>query len=121
MSTATEKWAAMDEPTFDAHGYPTDETLKCIETWPYTNFDGLMKFVHRAWHMPEWGWVQKRNIYRISTGGWSGNESLIDALQGNMMFWSVCWWESKRGGHYRFEIPKWSNKASETPSTEPAV
>lgn len=100
----------MDEPTFDADGYPTDETCERIASWPFQDCAGLMRFVRRAWHLADWGWREDGREFAISTGGWSGNESLIDALERNAMFWSLCWQQSRRGGHYRFEIPDWSNQ-----------
>ena len=39
----------------------------------------------------------------LHTGGWSGNEDLIRALQ-KSYFWSF-WRISKVGGHYYFKIP----------------
>lgn len=44
-------------------------------------------------------------IYRLSTGGWSDNEDMIQALQGNHLFWTLYWETSRRGGHHTFEIP----------------
>ena len=38
----------------------------------------------------------------ISTGGWSGNEDLIGAMQNNAMLWIMTWVSSRRGGHYTF-------------------
>lgn len=38
-----------------------------------------------------------------STGGWSGHEELISELEGTW-FWMFCWVQSRRGGHYIFEI-----------------
>lgn len=44
--------------------------------------------------------------YRISTGGWSGNEELLMALQANHMAWTWTWISSRVGGHYVFEVRK---------------
>lgn len=92
------------EPTFDADGYPTEETLKAIRKWDYHDFKGLMRYCHKAWKYPEY-FIELDGHYQVHTVGWSGNESIIGALQDNMMFWAVCWLESRRGGHYLFEVP----------------
>lgn len=100
----------MDSPTFDAQGYPTDETLKAIETWDANAPHDLLHFVKAAWEYGESYFrmkVRPKGIwFRLSTGGWSGNESLIDALENNVFFWARYWQESKRGGHYLFIVPK---------------
>lgn len=102
----------MKEPTFDGDGYPTEETLEVIRKWG-DDFEGLMQFVKRAWkHSDVYfetlengiGYEFKNKIYHLHTVGWSGNESIIGALQDNMMFWALCWQESKRGGHYKFSV-----------------
>lgn len=94
----------MKEPTFDQDGYPTEETLQAIRLWPYTDLVGLVRFVGDAWCHPDC-WKQTGRQIEAHTIGWSGNESLISALQGNPMFWMMCWVSSKRGGHYTFELP----------------
>jgi hypothetical protein len=97
------------QPTFDNDGYPTDTTLKTIAAWPFP-FDGLMKYVRAAWRYADAGyWTQKRDHYRISTAGWSGNEALVTALQANRVFWLLSWQESRRGGHHTFDL-SWRNK-----------
>ena len=40
---------------------------------------------------------------RISTGGWSGNEDIIDAVK-KSDFCFLFWEEWKRGGHFVFEF-----------------
>lgn len=49
----------------------------------------------------------------ISTGGWSDNEGVIDMLQDCVVFWSLCWLKSQRGGQYVFslDLPKESKNA----------
>jgi hypothetical protein len=42
--------------------------------------------------------------FDISTAGWSGNESLIRAMEKNSFMWATTWVQSRRGGHYIFEI-----------------
>jgi hypothetical protein len=44
--------------------------------------------------------------FHVSTGGWSGNEEIIGAMQDNFICWTQCWKNHSRGGHYIFELPK---------------
>lgn len=91
----------------DDYEYPTDEQLQRVREWPVTDIPGLMDYVKSLWWAPDWGWHEEGDgRYRISTGGWSGNESIIEAWEGNQMVWFICWVESRRGGHYKFEISK---------------
>ena len=95
----------------DTNGYPDEEELKKIAEWDYCDFHGLMDYVKERWKYADCGyWKKGRKYYRISTGGWSGNESIISALMENTMFWAVFWESSKRGGHYNFEIRKLSKE-----------
>lgn len=109
----------MLEPEFDAEGYPTDATLECIVSWPIDGYDdcaALLAFVQKAWNWDTYfvrmgrrfrpwpGAHDLRRRYHVSTGGWSGNESLISAMEGNFMFWTLTWENSRRGGHYIFEV-----------------
>ncbi len=91
----------------DHDGYPESRELNKIRKWTYTDFAGLLEYVKERWKYSDCGyWRQVRRIYRISTGGWSGNESIVAALMANRMFWAICWVSSKRGGHYVFQLPK---------------
>ena len=108
----------MNEPTFDSDGYPTDETLEAIEKWPIRNFtdvNELLVFIRKAWRYPdywttdkrrsrEWKNAPLRRLHHVSTGGWSGNESLIYAAERNFLFWGLAWVQQRRGGHYIFEV-----------------
>ncbi len=92
----------------DEHGYPTKKALKKIKKWSDKDMLGLMEFVKKLWYYPDWGWHEEneddRVRYLIDTGGWSGNEDVIDAMCSNLMFWAFCWVQSRRGGHYIFEV-----------------
>ena len=97
-------------PMTDDDGYPTDGELRLIREWPGTDFIRLMAYVRKLWEFAEWGWKDYDagavHAYDISTGGWSGNESLIEAMSDNNLFWALCWCEARRGGHYKFEVRK---------------
>ncbi len=98
----------------DQDGYPTGEELTRIQTWtPFMDYVGLMAFVKSIWWCADWGWHESPYIdgaetgteYRISTGGWSGNEEIIRELKGKPTgFWSTCWQQTRRGGHYTFRV-----------------
>lgn len=95
----------------DDDGYPTDKMFNVIEDWDHTaGFQELMEFIKPYWKYADAGyWIEnptKHGIeYSISTAGWSGNEDIVDALRHNMMFWTLCWVQSRRGGDYIFEVP----------------
>ena len=95
-------------------GYPTEETLDAIGLWPMEKgWHELMAAIQEIWH---WGddWYSETNgedsldrpytDYRFATGGWSGNEDIIQALSENHLFWMINWYSSKRGGEYVFRI-----------------
>lgn len=100
-------------------GYPTEAALELVRKWHWTDLHELFDFVKSIWHLASWGWrdcdaaslaednpdydKDGGDLLFISTGGWSGNESIISALQDNWMAWSLCWVQSRRGGHYIFK------------------
>lgn len=96
-------------PTFDKDGYPTEDTLRKIETWPTAataDLYALVQFVRAAWKYPDYFRLRSDHwTLSLSTGGWSGNEMLVGALQNNLVFWGLCWESSRRGGHYEFVLP----------------
>ena len=93
----------------DSAGYPTARELRRIATWPWTDFKGWMDYIHDRWAYADWGWhVSTRGVYRISTAGWSGNESIVEAMMRNFGLWSTHWYSSRCGGHYQFKARKWS-------------
>jgi len=85
--------------------YPTDSQLRRIRKWDCVPADGrqkLMEFVRGIWGYADWGWHKEGGDYYISTGGWSGNESIIGALSRNFLFWSLSLQSHRAGGHYFF-------------------
>ena len=48
-------------------------------------------------------YIDNRKILKLSTGGWSDNEEIINQLS-ETMFWVMYWQTSRRGGHYTFGI-----------------
>lgn len=95
-----------DMVLLDANGYPTDEAIQQIENWAASDPAGLIEFVREIWWMPDWGFELKgKRVLRLElhTGGWSGNESIINALN-KTIFWMMCWEKTIRGGHYYFRV-----------------
>ena len=98
----------------DEDGYPTDDALTIIELWHWDDIKGWFDFIHDIWHLASWGWGEsevdnqfypdeRKHQYDISTAGWSGNESIIRAMQQNDFVWALTWEQSRRGGHYIFQ------------------
>ena len=99
----------MNENFVDDDGYPTDIALERITNWNHGDgWTELMQFIQSIWWASDWGFRVEENVgklkYNLSTGGWSGNESIVQAMQRNYLFWSLTWIQSRRGGHYIFEI-----------------
>lgn len=114
------KWKSlMDQEgdDLDEDGYPTELACERIKAWHWSDKSGWLGFVNGLWHLAEWGWKEaeedhdwkageKVRRFYVSTAGWSGNECLIDAMKENFMLWSLTWVQSRRGGHYIFEIDR---------------
>ena len=87
--------------------YPTEKELKYIKRFKpgiKNSFKPLIDHIQDIWHWPDYvKW--DGDILELHTGGWSGNEDIIQALE-NTMFWLLFWKATTRGGHYYFEIPE---------------
>ena len=94
----------------DSNGYPTEAELQDIRdwdprVWSVVNF---LDFIKSIWWNPGWGFVKKGKriiVLELHTGGWSGNESIINAINENKFFYPLYWQRSRRGGHLKFRIP----------------
>ena len=89
----------------DDGDYPSEDDIYKIIEWPDNDVMGLIEFIQSIWHWGDDYVMLKGDKFELHTGGWSGNEDIVDALMGTM-FWMLCWESSRRGGHYYFEIPK---------------
>ena len=92
--------------------YPTEGELKIIKEWDLTKQEkvsDLLEYIEEIWWAPDWGFILsgKRVLkLELHTGGWSGNEDIIGALQRNILFFALYWDKSVKGGHYYFTIKK---------------
>jgi len=108
----------------DEDNYPDEVSLEQIKNWDIfkQGLDGIFllieentnwadRQIHKVFKKKlDWGGKHYRKFlsYEYHTGGWSGNEDVINSLQQNF-FWFLFWERSIRGGHYYFEIehPEW--------------
>jgi len=96
--------------------YPTDRELAIIRRWDTIKYriPDLLEYIKSVWWMPDWGfklYKGRDHLFRkacmkleLHTGGWSGNEEVIEALKRNFLFWSMHWRKHIAGGHFWFEI-----------------
>ena len=90
----------------DKDGYPEDDELEKITKWDSIEDSlGLIRFVQNLWAYSDYFYFDyvSKNL-ELHTGGWSGNEEIIGALQANIIFWTMFWLRSERGGHYYFIV-----------------
>lgn len=92
-------------------GYPDLFELERIEKWDVKDFPALLDYIEGL-HVYK-KYVRREVViefnrpvleWHYSTGGWSGNESLIYALLNNFLFKSAWYYSWQRGGHYVFRI-----------------
>lgn len=99
----------MIEFELDKDGYPSEKTLHAIEIW-LDDYGSLMFFIQDYIEL-NYGWCSgdrpdgfDTGVWSVITGGWSGNESIINALKKNKLFWLNHWQQSTRGGSYIFDL-----------------
>lgn len=98
----------------DNEGYPTTEWLEFIEKYkpseelPYLQFIELLR---QSWWMDDCLFVLHRKHkgkrkLELHTGGWSGNEDIIEAMRANIFLThhKLRYEMWKAGGHHYFEL-----------------
>ena len=97
----------------DTNGYPTDEELDTIEKWDFrkNGIEEFLSYIRDNWEYADIGYYDLKKSedgkiwnLELHTGGWSGNECMIDSINNNFVFWAITWRKSELGGHYYFEI-----------------
>lgn len=91
----------------DKDGYPTEDELRRIKEWDVcSDLMGLLRFIEDLWFYSDRFILKGKRVLRLylSTGGWSGNEDIIIALEENFVFWTCFWQKSTIGGHYWFKF-----------------
>ena len=86
--------------------YPSEEFLQKIRTYDVLENGpcDLIRIIKKEWQWTDYiRYYPKTKTLKISTGGWSGNEDIIQALSENFMFLQF-WVASVRGGHYTFKL-----------------
>lgn len=108
----------------DEDGYPTESALDIVSRWHWADAEDYFKFIKALWTYADSGYwredtvlqdeftnmkyKESRRRYYLSTAGWSGNEAIIRAMQQNEMMWHLNWVQSRRGGHYIFELKEFA-------------
>lgn len=85
--------------------YPTDDELQRISAWPLDDPLGWIDFVYGIWRWPDWGIHRTQRRLYLSTGGWSGNESIVEAMRTHILWW-VSFVSHRRGGHYALDMTR---------------
>ena len=89
--------------------YPCEHFLKEISEWDFEkkSVNEFLELLRSLWKYEGFDFdffSHYFNCFNLRTGGWSGNEAIIQAMQENRIFWAMCWQESRRGGHYKFDL-----------------
>ena len=84
------------------NGYPEEHELEKIRDWSINDIVGLVSYLHELWQYDDYVKWDGETL-ELHTGGWSGNEDIIDALR-ETMFWLMCWHRCERGGPYYFQV-----------------
>jgi hypothetical protein len=83
--------------------YPSESDLQRIRDWPHDDLLAMIDFIAGIWHWEDY-FKRGVDIVITHTGGWSGNEDIISAMEDNKVFWCMCWQSSERGGKHVFDI-----------------
>lgn len=124
-NTKTDRLKLINYPTVlleqenDLSYYPSDEALAYIYNWGHitkrrkmffgqyfadnSKTEELIEFIREIWWQPDWGFNYEDNLLELHTGGWSGNEDIIRALETTALF-TFKLRATQTGGHYYFNL-----------------
>lgn len=98
----------------DNEGYPEQQELDKIRAWDYKDVFAMLDYIAERWNYGDWLFKREwkyDDLYKrhelhleLHTGGWSGNEDIINAILENLWFKILWYAEWSRGGHYKFII-----------------
>ncbi|HBE41221.1 MAG TPA: hypothetical protein DDW27_08465 [Bacteroidales bacterium] len=101
----------------DIGGYPTDEYLEFIRDYEPKQmpvFEFVDTILRNGWYFDDWGFVLHRKYkgkrkLELHTGGWSGNEEIIDVILSNMYltYFEMRYVMWRVGGHYYFDLSEY--------------
>ncbi len=91
--------------------YPDSRELDAIAAWkPPEGWKGdrpwlpILQLVADAWNTDMGRAKREGDVWTFITGGWSGNEDILGALEENWSARSVLWLASYRGGKHEFGV-----------------
>jgi hypothetical protein len=97
----------------DDEGYPTDEYLKFIREYKHETMPimEIIELICENWNHGSMGYYlskkyRGKRTFILHTLGWSGNESIINAIVANIWLthFKMRYVKWRTGGHYYFEI-----------------
>lgn len=88
-----------------------EDALDQIRNWPISrSYILLFEFIkHQVWRH-SFGQLSASSVddgaveYTFTTGGWSENEEILEALKQQRLAWALTWQRSERGGKYVFRV-----------------
>jgi hypothetical protein len=83
--------------------YPTEAELERVRFWSVTEALGWVDYVSGLWEYGEPYCRRTQRRWYLSTGGWSGNESVIEAMHDSIL-WGFAFLAHRRGGHYVLDL-----------------
>lgn len=92
----------------DKDGYPSMLSLRRIQRFSLVAYPlpAFLALVRANWWM-DCGWEHRGKTLWMSTGGWSGNEDVIDAMDRNLLFWPLSFDTHWTGGHFKFKLARY--------------
>lgn len=89
--------------------YPTKEQLYSLKCCDYLIYpDRFVCLLREIWNHNLGSIVCTGDNLELHTGGWLGNEEIIEALK-DTTFWGLCWQKSERGGHHNFRLTPYTH------------